>query len=375
MAHQRQLIPHGGNVKQSIPVSIITGFLGSGKTTLLNRLLQHESFKNSLVIVNEFGEVGIDHLLVSTPAEKMLLLSNGCLCCEVMGDLVKTLAEVAQKRASGEIPMFDRVLVETTGLADPVPIIHTVVTEPELSQLFSLDLVVGVVDAVHAVDQLTVQNEARQQIAVSDVLLLSKMDLVSPEVLDEVHMAVKSINAGAELIPVLHGEVDPDLLFASRRAQSQSRLQLPEVERWIRSHTRAVPLIGRGMRSSAHAGDVRTFTLLHDAPISPAGLTTWFSMLAGFKGPHLLRLKGIVNVEGDPYVVHAVQTIFHEPQQLDEWPSDDQRTRIVFIVRGLDREAIAKTFAAFAEPESDWRAPQMDPATYARFVQMAQQVR
>lgn len=355
------------------PVSIITGFLGSGKTTLLNRLLRHDSFKNSLVIVNEFGEVGIDHLLVSAPAEKMRLLSNGCLCCEVMGDLVKTLAEVAHKRASGEIPHFDRVLVETTGLADPVPIIHTVVTEPDLSQVFSLDAVIAVVDAANAVSQLSLQNEARQQVAVADVLLLSKTDLVPASSLDEVHAAVQSINAGADLIPVLNGEVDPDLLFG--RKPAHWRGQQPEIERWLLSHSRAVPLVGRRMRSSAHAGDMRTFTLFHDAPISASGLTTWFSMLAGFKGPHLLRMKGIVNVEGEPHVVHAVQTIFHEPVRLDRWPSDDQRTRIVFIVRGLEREAIEKTFAAFTNTGSDWQASQMDPANYARFLALAQQIR
>lgn len=355
------------------PVSIITGFLGSGKTTLLNHLLRHDSLKNSLVIVNEFGEVGIDHLLVSAPAEKMRLLSNGCLCCEVMGDLVKTLADVAQKRSTGEIPMFDRVLVETTGLADPVPIIHTVVTDPALSQVFSLDTVVAVVDAANAVSQIGLQNEARQQIAVADVLLLSKTDLVEEQALAEVHSAVKSINAGAELIAVLNGVVNPDLLFG--RKPTNRRDQLPEIERWLRSHTRSVPLIGRRMRSSAHAGDMRTFTLFHDSPISASGLTTWFSMLAGFKGPHLLRMKGIVNVEGEPHVVHAVQTIFHEPTRLDHWPSEDERTRIVFIVRGLERKAIERTFAAFAIPGARWQASEMDPANYARFLELAQQIR
>lgn len=360
-------------VDESIPVSIITGFLGSGKTTLLNQLLQHDSLRNSLVIINEFGDIGIDHLLVSAPAENMRLLSNGCLCCEVIGGLVETLTDVAQKRASGAISRFDRVLVETSGLADPVPIIHTLVTNTELSQIFRLDAVVGVVDAVHAATQITTQDEARKQIAVSDVLLVSKTDLVSDEELREVQAAVKAINAGAELISVVQGSVDPELLFGRGPADGRSRV--PEVERWIGSHTSVVPLMGHGMRSSSHAGDVRTFTLFHDTPTNAAALTTWFSMLAGFKGPNLLRLKGIVNVEGDPVVVHAVQTIFHEPVELDQWPSDDRRTRIVFIGRGLDRDAITKTFATLAKSESAWKTPRLDPATYERFLEVAQQIR
>lgn len=360
-------------VEDLIPVSIITGFLGSGKTTLLNRLLQHDAFRNSLVIVNEFGDIGIDHLLVSAPAENLRLLSNGCLCCEVIGGLVETLADIAQKRASGEISKFDRVLVETSGLADPVPIIHTLVTNTELSRIFRLDTVVGVVDAVHAVAQINRQDEARKQIAVSDVLLVSKIDLVSDDALHEVQAVVKSINAGAELMHIVQGEVEPEQLFG--RGSSDGRSRVPEVERWIVSHTNAVPVMGHGLRSTSHAGDVHTFTLFHDTPTNAAGLATWFSMLAGFKGPNLLRLKGIVNVEGDPYVVHAVQTIFHEPVRLEKWPSEDRRTRIVFIGRKLDRDAITRVFAILAESESTWKTPRMDPATYERFLEVAQHIR
>jgi G3E family GTPase len=359
--------------EMTIPVTIITGFLGSGKTTLLNHVLQHPSFNNSLVIVNEFGDVGIDHLLVSAPAENMRLLSNGCLCCEVLGGLVETLTDISQKRASGAISTFDRVLIETSGLADPVPIIHTLVTNPDLGDIFRLDRVVGVVDAVHAVSQIATQDEARKQIAVSDVLLLSKTDLVAESALEGVQNAVKSINAGAELIPVVQGQINPELLFGPDSAQRRS--VVPEVERWLGSHIRVVPARGIGIRSSSHAGDVRTFTLFHDAPTSASALTTWFGLLSAFRGPNLLRLKGIVNVDGDPYVIHAVQTIFHEPVLLDHWPSDDRRTRIVFIGRSLDRDAITKTFATLAESGSTWKSPRMDPSTYERFLEVAQQIR
>ena len=354
-----------------IPVSIITGFLGSGKTTLLNRLLQHDGLAGSLVIINEFGEVGIDHLLVSTPVENVRLLANGCLCCEVRGDLVDTLTDVAQKRASGEIAAFDRILVETTGLADPVPIIQTIVADTELARVFRLDAVVGVVDAVHALTQIATQDEARKQIAVSDVLLLSKTDLAAEEAMDEVRLAVASLNPGAALIAVVQGEVDPGQLFG--RSHVSRSADEAEIERWIGAPAGPASALVRGNRRSPHASDIRTFTLFHDQPVTVTGLTTWLSMLAGFKGPQLLRLKGIVNVDGDPYVLHAVQTVIHDAVRLDRWPSEDRRTRMVFIGRGLDRDAIERSFAAFGMPEPAATSRHIDPAAYARFLEAAKQ--
>jgi G3E family GTPase len=351
-----------------LPVSIITGFLGSGKTTLLNRLLQHASLRNSLVIINEFGEVGIDHLLVSTPAENVRLLSSGCLCCEVKGDLVDTLTDVSRKRASGEIPAFDRILIETTGLADPVPIVQTIVTDTDLSPLYRLDTVIGVVDAVHALAQLAAQDELRKQIAVSDVLLLSKTDLVAPDARPEIEAAMKSINSGAELIPVLHGEIDAGLLFGHGAVDGRREA---DVERWLGLDKRNKPAANGGNVYTRHAGDIRTFTLFHEERVSIAGLATWLSMLASFKGPQLLRVKGIVNVAGDPYIIQAVQTVIHEPVLLERWPTSDERTRIVFIVRGLERAALEKTFAAFSMPDSLGDPGQIDPAAYARFLEAA----
>jgi G3E family GTPase len=347
------------------PVSVITGFLGSGKTTLLNRLLQHDAFRNSLVIVNEFGEVGIDHLLVSVPSENMRLLANGCLCCEVKGDLVDTLTEVSIKRANGEIPAYDRVLIETTGLADPVPIVQTIVNDENLSLLYRLDTVIGVVDAVHALTQLATQREVHKQIAVSDLLLLSKTDLAAPEARIEVEAAARAINAGAELIPVQHGVIDPALLFGRSSERNPA-----DLERWLGldDHKEG------GERSyTPHADDIRTFTLYHEAPVTPAGLATWLTMVASFRGAQLLRVKGIVNVLGQPYIIHAVQTVLHEPAELDRWPSEDRRTRIVFIVRGIERSAMEKTFAAFAMPESLGKDLKIDPAAYAQFVEAAKQ--
>lgn len=351
-----------------LPVSIITGFLGSGKTTLLNRLLQHDSLKNSLVIINEFGEVGIDHLLVSAPADNMRLLANGCLCCEVKGELVETLTEVSVKRANGEIPAYDRVLIETTGLADPVPIVQTIVTDTDLSKLYRLDTVVGVVDALHAVSQLARQSEVAKQIAVSDIVLLSKTDLVDADALTEVEGAVRKINGGAEVLKAMHGDVHPDALFG--RSAPDGKTRIADLERWLGADNAA-----SGSRTyTPHAADIRTYTLYHDGPVTASGVATWLSMLASFRGPQLLRVKGLINIGGDPYIVHAVQTVIHEPVALERWPSDDKRTRIVFIVRGVERAALERTFTAFSMPESlGADALQIDPAAYARFVEAAKQ--
>ena len=177
------------------PVCIITGFLGSGKTTLINHILTHQAFKNSLVIVNEFGEIGIDHLLVSCPSENVYLLANGCMCCKVRGDMVDTLTDIIRKRTSGDIPLFDRVFIETTGLADPVPIVQTIVSDDKLNPFFCLDAVIGVIDAVHAGSQLVSHYEARKQVAIADVLLLSKTDLVSAVDLADLEPAIRKSTA------------------------------------------------------------------------------------------------------------------------------------------------------------------------------------
>lgn len=359
-------------VASALPVSIITGFLGSGKTTLLNHLLEHASFKDSLVIINEFGEVAIDHLLVSTPSENIRLLSSGCLCCEMRGDLVDTLTDVFRKRASAEIPAFNRILIETTGLADPVPIVQSVVTDSELAQIYHLDTVVGVVDALHASTQLGTHDEVRKQIAVSDVLLLSKTDLIAPDAISDVEMAVSTMNATAEIIRVICGRIDPESLFGRGRLNDGARET--DLENWLGLHRHRTHGKNHGSGTSYHAvhsDDIRTFSLCHEGSVSSTGLTTWLSMLASFRGPQLLRVKGIVNVSGNPVIIQAVQTVIHEPVPLKKWPSSDTRTRIVFIVRDLDLTALEKTFNDIAVCDSIGDAQQFDPGAYERFVTAA----
>jgi G3E family GTPase len=346
-----------------LPVTIITGFLGSGKTTLLNFLLRQDALKKSLVIINEFGEVAIDHLIVSAPAENVRLLSNGCLCCRVKGEFADTLSEAARQRSAGELPPFDRILIETSGLADPVPILKTIVTDDRLSLLYELDAVIAVIDAVNLVQQLRNQNEARKQIAVSDIMLLSKTDLPSAVDSSELQAALRGINRGAEILPVLHGAIDPNRLLGLSTAHRRKC----DLARWVYAASATESARDRPL----HTHDIQTFSLCFEAPVGKAGLLIWLSLLANFKGRQLLRVKGVVNVAGQPYMVHVVQSVVHEPIPLEAWPTSDRRTRIVFIVRDLDRSAIEKTTTVLAITEALDNSPLIDSAGYARFREAA----
>jgi G3E family GTPase len=346
-----------------ISVCIITGFLGSGKTTLINQVLIHHEFKNSLVIVNEFGEIGIDHLLVSGPSENIHLLANGCMCCKVRGDMVDTLTDIIRKRASGDIPLFDRVFIETTGLADPVPIVRTIVSDHELSPFFRLDTVIGVVDAVHAGTQLASHYEARMQVAIADVLLLSKTDLVAVADLADLEPAIRRINGGAQLIRSQHGQVQPQLLFA----RGDVARHISDLQRWLERGPQAEHAAGDSHVAKPHADGIQSFAVFHAGRTTKAGLAAWLSMLASFKGPQLLRVKGIVNVAGRPFVVHVVQSVIHDPLELEVWPDADRRTRVVFITRDIEREVIERSFEIFEMADIFGDSPEIDPEAYARF--------
>jgi G3E family GTPase len=355
-----------------VPVSLITGFLGSGKTTLLNRLLQHDGLANSLVIINEFGEVGIDHLLVSTPSENMRLLANGCLCCAVRGDLVDTLADAHRQREGGIIPAFDRVLVETTGLADPVPIIQTLVTDEEVAPFFMLDSVVCLVDALHAGAQLDVHPEAIKQIAVADLLLLSKTDVAEADASTRLAARLRAVNLNADIRRVVSGAVDPAVLFG--RAILAAEAAPDAVARWLGGIDES-PVCTRDSHEDCdhprHDDRVQTFTVYHDTPTSPAGLSSWLTLLASFRGANLLRVKGLINVEGRPVVVQAVQTVIHEPVELSAWPSEDRRSKVVFIVRDGDRGSFTRSLQALAMTAQQKPANLLDPAAYAKFAEVA----
>ena len=356
-----------------LPVSIITGFLGSGKTTLLNRLLQEPAMAGAAVIINEFGEIGLDHLLVATPNENTVLLANGCICCTVRGDLVNTLRDLDKQRSQGDLPPFDRVLIETTGLADPVPIVQTVVTDEKLAPRYALDSVVTLVDAVNGSAQLDTQPESRKQAAIADRLLITKTDLAAPAVVQALTARLVELNPGAELVTAVHGAVAPAVLFG---AAIDAAARTAEVARWLREDE-FVRIESRqrshiaGAAAGAHDARIQSYSIHLDEPISAAGLTAWLIALASLRGADLLRVKGILNVEGAPVAVHAVQTLIHEPVTLARWPDAERRSRLVFITRGMDRAAIEATLDVLR-----WKStfpagtgvPKPDPQAYARFV-------
>jgi G3E family GTPase len=356
---------------ERIPVTIITGFLGSGKTTLLNRLLQHPALADTAVIINEFGEIGLDHLLVATPAENMVLLKSGCLCCTIRGDLVETLADLHAKRQSGKVPRFAGVVVETTGLADPVPIMQTVVTDEQMAACYRLHGVVTLVDGVHGTEQFDRNAESVKQAAVADALLVSKPDLAGVARVNALRERLARINPGADVHEALRGDVDPAFLFRDTPYDAGSKS--PDVERWLKEE--AFARAGESHAHRHHHRDVnrhddriRAFCLYYDLPITRAGLAMWLTTLAGLRGANLLRLKGLLNVEGEPVVVQAVQTIVHESVTLPAWPGSERRSRIVFITRDMERAELERTFDAFTLQRAP-TGPGLDPRAYADFLQ------
>lgn len=355
------------------PVSIITGYLGSGKTTLLNRLLRDPALANTAVIINEFGEIAIDHLLVAAPSENMVLLANGCICCAVRGDLVGTLTELADKRDRGDTPPFDRVLVETTGLADPVPVLQTLITDPDVGPRYRLDGVVTLVDGVHGAAQLNTHREAVKQAALADRLLLTKCDVAAAETLTALERRLAALNPAAERYRAVRGEISPHQLFGV----SLARADCEGLARWLGHESYFAASGARpgdlgGMGGRRHDDGVEAFGVYVDAPVTDAGLVAWLHLLASLRGANLLRMKGLLNVEGRPVAVHAVQTLIDEPVGLERWPDSERRSRLVFITRGLARSDIERTLDALRyDPGARAGSAAFDPEAYERFVAMA----
>jgi len=348
------------------PVSIITGFLGSGKTTLLNHVLQDPGMAGAAVIINEFGEIGLDHLLIATPSENTVLLSSGCICCTVRGDLVDTLRDLDARRRNGgregDMLSFNRVLIETTGLADPVPIIQTVVTDEKAALRFELDSVVTLVDAVNGMAQLDDQPEAVKQAAVADRLLISKTDIANAEVTLALQQRLLNFNPGALMQTVSHGQIAPAQLFgAALRADARGA----DLNRWLCDDV--VTREANDIHYRPHAGaPVRSYSVYLDEPITGMGMTAWLTALACLRGANLLRVKGLLNVEGAPVAVHAVQTLIHEPITLTQWPDADRRSRLVFITRGMARSDIEATLDVLRL--KPFTPGKLDPRAYAQFV-------
>lgn len=355
-----------------IPISLITGFLGSGKTTLLGKLLRSSQLTDTAVIINEFGEIGLDHHLIEAIDNETVLIGGGCICCTVRDDLALTLAELHRKREAGLIPRFRRVVIETTGLADPAPILHTLMTHRQVAPHFCLDGVIATVDAVNGAGQLASQPESVKQAAVADRIVLTKSDLASPGDIAQLQARLGELNPGAPAVLAVNGDIDPGLLFGCGLYDPLTRSV--NVQAWLRDEALQAarrdghgagghPDAGHGPhcgddcahQAGRHGGGIDSYVLTFTTPLEWEAVSDWLGSLAYFHGDHLLRIKGILNVAGEdaPIAVHAVQHLVHEPTALPAWPDDDRRSRVVFITRDLAREVIdAALHRAQAELES-----------------------
>jgi G3E family GTPase len=322
------------------PVNIVTGFLGSGKTTLLQRLLRSPELSDVAVLVNEFGEVGLDHHLLQNVAESTLLLENGCLCCAVRGDLQKALRDLLSRRTRGDIPHFRRVVIETSGLADPAPIAYTLLSEAVLRHHFRLSGIITTIDAVNGASQLDRFGESVKQASMADRLVVTKTDLSDEPTLAALRRRLRGLNVSAHIVDSgeIGGEVHQLLTDDIYDAAGKFR----EAAHWTAEEA-------DGHSSHAHTSEVRSFAAIFDRPLDWTAFGVWASMLLHRYGADVLRLKGLLNIEGvpTPVLINGVQHIVHPPSHLEAWPDADRRSRLIFIVRGLERARIERSLAVF----------------------------
>ena len=322
-----------------IPVNVLTGFLGSGKTTVLRHVLQDPAFADAAVLINEFGAVGLDHLLVGALDDAPVLMPGGCICCGIRGDLARALRDLYAGRRRGELPPFRRVIVETTGLADPAPILATIAADLAVRRTFRPGVTVTTCDAVNALAGLDRYPEMPRQVAVADRLVVTKPDLAAAGQLAALRERLARLNPAAPVVTALHGVIDPGSLLGQDIADPETRM------------TEAGAWLDLSARTATPHGAIRAFTLAHETPVEWNAFGLWFSLLVHRHGARLLRVKGILDVAGSatPVAVHAVQHLVHAPEHLLAWPTAGRGSRLVLIAEGLDEAAVRRSFAAFAQ--------------------------
>jgi G3E family GTPase len=335
------------NGRTLIPVIIVSGFLGSGKTTLIRNLLTNPDMGESAVIVNEFGEVGLDHYLVRKTDERTVLLNSGCVCCGMRGDLAEALRDLLATRTRGEVPPVERVVVETTGLADPAPILHTLVSEPVVRNHFHLQRLVTTIDAVHGAANLQSYGAAVQQVAAADAVVVTKQDLASDAAVHDLKTHLQRINPSATLLDSSFGAVDVAALIEPNVGSTGGNSSVAMLEQHI-TIERAVAV---GDSDHLAVMGVTSVCIVVDEPLHWQMFAVWLTMLLHRYGDRMLRVKGLLNVDDErgPLLLQGVQHVLHTPRHLPTWPDADRRSRIVFIMRDIDPQQLEASFRTFQQ--------------------------
>lgn len=331
--------PAAQRALEPIPFLILTGFLGAGKTTRLNQWLKAPEWADTLVIINEYGEAGLDHLLIEEATSEIVLLAAGCACCTLRGDLVVTLEDLLRRRDNARMPFFRRIVLETTGLADPLPVYHAVLQHPYFAKRFRLDGTITLVDALHGQATLDTHAEARRQVALADWLLLTKAEDASQEACTALKRDIAALNPASPWI----AESQAPAIFNQSRLDAR-RLDGIEIEAWLGEEV-----------ASHQSGSINTFSFSHDAPISEAALVVFCEAMRMLHGSKLLRMKGIIHITETPdapLVIHAVQSVSSKPYRLPRWPSRQRRSKLVFITDGISQEVIEKFWSALVQRET-----------------------